>query len=158
MRFNGTKMGVNTPSSLTKRVTVIQWLKRQKITKTIFGLTSFKPELGDLIFTKYRGHERVELLPLWAVRPVQSLSACTRVHFTYRDEIRETCNKQTIQDSSYKTTCKTLRRCSTWSGSRPDRIVGCCRYDDKHSSNYDTSYGGSGPSSWPSRLTPSCLK
>jgi len=22
------------------------------------------------------------LLPLWAVRPVQSLSACTRVHFT----------------------------------------------------------------------------
>jgi len=23
------------------------------------------------------------LLPLWAVRPVQSLSACTRVHFTY---------------------------------------------------------------------------
>ena len=31
------------------------------------------------------GHERVELylLPLWAVRPVQSLSACTRVHFTF---------------------------------------------------------------------------
>ena len=32
-----------------------------------------------------RGHERVELYlysPLWAVRPVQSLSACTRVHFT----------------------------------------------------------------------------
>jgi hypothetical protein len=23
------------------------------------------------------------LLPLWAVRPVQSLSACTRMHFTY---------------------------------------------------------------------------
>jgi len=23
------------------------------------------------------------LLPLWAVRPVQSLSACTRVHFTF---------------------------------------------------------------------------
>ena len=32
------------------------------------------------------GHERVELYlysPLWAVRPVQSLSACTRVHFTF---------------------------------------------------------------------------
>jgi len=31
------------------------------------------------------GHERVELYlysPLWAVRPVQSLSACTRVTFT----------------------------------------------------------------------------
>jgi len=26
----------------------------------------------------------IPLLPLWAVRPVQSLSACTRVHFTYR--------------------------------------------------------------------------
>jgi hypothetical protein len=24
----------------------------------------------------------IHLLPLWAVRPVQSLSACTRVHFT----------------------------------------------------------------------------
>ena len=25
----------------------------------------------------------IRLLPLWAVRPVQSLSACTRVHFTF---------------------------------------------------------------------------
>jgi hypothetical protein len=25
----------------------------------------------------------IPLLPLWAVRPVQSLNACTRVHFTY---------------------------------------------------------------------------
>ena len=33
-----------------------------------------------------RGKERVELYlysPLWAVRPAQSLSACTRVHFTF---------------------------------------------------------------------------
>jgi hypothetical protein len=29
------------------------------------------------------GHERVELLPLWAVRPVQSLSVCTRENFTF---------------------------------------------------------------------------
>jgi len=32
------------------------------------------------------GHERVELYlysPLWAVRPVQSLSACTRLHCIY---------------------------------------------------------------------------
>jgi hypothetical protein len=31
------------------------------------------------------GHEIVELplFPLWAIRPVQSLSACTRVHFTF---------------------------------------------------------------------------
>jgi hypothetical protein len=26
----------------------------------------------------------IPLLPLWAVRPVQSLSACTRVHFTFK--------------------------------------------------------------------------
>ena len=26
----------------------------------------------------------IPLLPLWAVRPVQSLSTCTRVHFTFR--------------------------------------------------------------------------
>jgi len=25
----------------------------------------------------------IPLLPLWAVRPVQSLSACTRLHFTF---------------------------------------------------------------------------
>ena len=25
----------------------------------------------------------IPLLPLWAIRPVQSLSACTRVHFTF---------------------------------------------------------------------------
>ena len=28
----------------------------------------------------------IPLLPLWAVRPVQSLSACTRVHFTLTGE------------------------------------------------------------------------
>ena len=30
-----------------------------------------------------RKSRSIPLLPLWAVRPVQSLSACTRVHFTY---------------------------------------------------------------------------
>jgi hypothetical protein len=29
----------------------------------------------------------ITLLPLWAVRPVQSLSACTRVHFTFTVEL-----------------------------------------------------------------------
>jgi len=28
----------------------------------------------------------IPLLPPWAVRPVQSLSACTRVHFTFLQE------------------------------------------------------------------------
>ena len=31
----------------------------------------------------------IPLLPLWAVRPVQSLSACTRVHFTFTNKLRE---------------------------------------------------------------------
>ena len=30
-----------------------------------------------------RNSRAIPLLPLWAVRPVQSLSACTRLHFTY---------------------------------------------------------------------------
>jgi len=29
----------------------------------------------------------IPLLPLWTVRPVQSLSACTRVHFTFTCDI-----------------------------------------------------------------------
>jgi len=29
----------------------------------------------------------IPLLPLWAVRPVQSLSACTRVHFSFTDTL-----------------------------------------------------------------------
>jgi len=30
-----------------------------------------------------RKSRAIPLLPLWAVRPVQSLSACTRMHFTF---------------------------------------------------------------------------
>ena len=33
----------------------------------------------------------IPLLPLWAVRPVQSLSACTRVHFTFLQKMRFEC-------------------------------------------------------------------
>ena len=45
----------------------------------------------------------IPLLPLWPVRPVQSLSACTRVHFTfyltpiYREEFfTAICNKNCL--------------------------------------------------------------
>jgi len=38
------------------------------------------------------------LLPLWAVRPVQSLSACTRVHFT--------CFYHCISPKRHKNTAK----------------------------------------------------
>ena len=36
-----------------------------------------------LIVPWSRKSRAIPLLPLWAVRPVQSLSACTRVHFTF---------------------------------------------------------------------------
>jgi hypothetical protein len=32
----------------------------------------------------------IPLLPLWALRPVQSLSACTRVYFTFSNTQRWT--------------------------------------------------------------------
>ena len=54
-----------------------------------------------------RKSRTIPLLPLWAVRPVQNLSACTRVHFTFtllrinktqikiiNTEKSEPCNKQ----------------------------------------------------------------
>jgi hypothetical protein len=36
-----------------------------------------------LLVPRSRNSRAISLLPLWAVRPVQSLSACTRVHFTF---------------------------------------------------------------------------
>ena len=43
------------------------------------------PDAGPspLLVPLSRKSRAIPLLPLWAVRPVQSLSACTRVHFTY---------------------------------------------------------------------------
>jgi len=62
----------------------------------------------------------ITLLPLWAVRPVQSLSACTRVHFTYF-----TCSNSIIQSHTSpfnkhsNPTC--LRRNRNMSTSQPTR-------------------------------------
>jgi len=36
-----------------------------------------------LLVPRSRKSRAIPLLPLWAARPVQSLSACTRVHFTF---------------------------------------------------------------------------
>ena len=36
-----------------------------------------------LLLPLSRKSRAIPLLPLWAVRPVQSLSACTKVHFTF---------------------------------------------------------------------------
>ena len=39
--------------------------------------------LHPLLVPWSRKSRTIPLLPLWAVRPVQSLSTCTRVHFTF---------------------------------------------------------------------------
>jgi hypothetical protein len=43
------------------------------------------PPMGSTDFTEpqFLYSRATPLLPLWAVRPVQSLSSCTRVHFTF---------------------------------------------------------------------------
>ena len=40
-------------------------------------------DLHTLLVPWSRKNTAISLLPLWAVRPEQSLSACTRVHFTF---------------------------------------------------------------------------
>jgi hypothetical protein len=51
----------------------------------------------------------IPLLPLWAVRPVQSLSACTRVHFTlHLPKSEHECLKNTEKTNScFETTDST---------------------------------------------------
>jgi len=48
----------------------------------------------------------IPLLPLWAVRPVQSLSACTRVHFTLVtvSGVSPECAYGIVRDSSFEIT------------------------------------------------------
>ena len=46
-----------------------------------------------LLVSWSRKSRAIPLLPLWAVRPVQSLSACTRVHFTFLYLIRNLGNR-----------------------------------------------------------------
>jgi len=38
----------------------------------------------------------IPLLPLWAIRPVQSLGACTRVHFTFLPYLLRHCTKKEV--------------------------------------------------------------
>ena len=52
-----------------------------------------------------RNGRDIPLLPLWAVRPVQSLIACTRVHFTLHGRLITNENVTLLQDSQ---TIKTL--------------------------------------------------
>ena len=64
------------------------WVPVQGCTFT-FTYT-YTPSMGRTAYTEteclYKGAPLplpIPLLPLWAVRPVQSLSACTRVHFSF---------------------------------------------------------------------------
>ena len=50
----------------------------------------------------------IPLLPLWAVRPVHSLSACTRVHFTYLNSALRMCCK--LRSPAPLQPCSIIRR------------------------------------------------
>jgi len=47
-----------------------------------------------------RKSRAISLLPLWAVRPVQSLSACTRAYFTFFYHLKPRLKKQNIYTST----------------------------------------------------------
>ena len=54
----------------------------------------------------------ITLLPLWAVRPVQSLNTCTRAHFTFLPLccFSYTCNKyHPLQEPYPSTTCTSTK-------------------------------------------------
>ena len=55
----------------------------------------------------------IPLLPLWAVRPVQTLSACTRVHFTLMTVGAETCRCLMMYVTAYLTGVHLLVGCIT---------------------------------------------
>jgi len=50
----------------------------------------------------------IPLLPLCVVRPVQSISACTRVHFTYYRVSQDHIPHQYNDGSHYKVLCSLL--------------------------------------------------
>jgi len=52
-----------------------------------------------LLVPRSRKRRAIPLLPLWAVRPVQSLSACTRVHFTFTFSYNHSTTPTTEQTS-----------------------------------------------------------
>ena len=49
----------------------------------IFVGFKINKEMPGLVGSGTPYSRAIPLLPLWAVQPVQSLSACTRVHFTF---------------------------------------------------------------------------
>ena len=51
-----------------------------------------------------RKSRAIPLLPLWAVRPLQSLSACTRVHFTFTLLVKPDKQIAEREEASFKDT------------------------------------------------------
>ena len=62
------------PASCTMGNGSFQWVKSGRVVTLI---------LHPLVVLWSRKSRAIPLLPPWAVRPVQSLCACTRVHFTF---------------------------------------------------------------------------
>jgi len=63
-------------------------------------------DLSPLLVPWSRKSIAIPLLPLWAVRPVQSLSACTRVHFTFTFTL---CSRTTNIWKFYRTISDSFR-------------------------------------------------
>ena len=73
----------------------VQWLPRVSPgVKSGRGVTL---TLNPLLVPWSRKNRAMPLLPLWAVRPVQSLSACTRVHFTFTKSCEKDENYQYLK-------------------------------------------------------------
>jgi len=60
----------------------VQWVSRLSRGKEWQGRDN-DPSPPSAVVKKEKSYTSIPLLPLWAVRPVQSLSACTRVHFAF---------------------------------------------------------------------------
>ena len=56
----------------------------------------------------------IPLLPLWAVRPVRSLSACTRVHFTFTNQDEGTTFLPNVGNRSPNGIASHTRRHNSW--------------------------------------------
>jgi hypothetical protein len=79
----------------------VQWVLGLSRGKRAAGAWSWP--LTPLLVSWSWKSRAILLLPLWAVRPVQGLSACTRVHFTYRGVICSSVIKTSDDPNLFQT-------------------------------------------------------
>ena len=66
-----------------------------------------------LLLSWTRKGRAIPLLPLWAVRPVQSLSACTRVNFTFTSVVQADSRNLQVSCSHAIRVCKVMEQSSS---------------------------------------------